>query len=63
MVRTSRRVMASRRGSGGVLNAEKYGMTFACTPGISPRRMAIPTRAEVKLFETDCIVCSSPCFQ
>ena len=38
-------------------------MSLASTPGISPRRIAMPTRAEVTLFETDCIVWSALRFQ
>ncbi len=58
IVRTSLSVIRSRRGSGGIWKSAKYGMAFTSTPGISPRRIAIPMSAEVTLFETDCIVWS-----
>ena len=36
----------------------KKSSTFSFTPLNAPCSMAMPTRAEVKLFDTDCRVCS-----
>jgi hypothetical protein len=54
----SRSVIRSRRGSAAGPQSASSGIALASTPGISLRPIAIPTSADVTLFETDCIVCS-----
>jgi hypothetical protein len=50
--------MRSRRWSAGIRYSAKNGIIFASTPEISPRPIAMPTSADVTLFDTDCIVWS-----